>query len=185
MEVLLRLKNKLRSVFKVLRLTALVIALFYVFIFFHFYTTEVKEGLVDAGVVKEFTWHFKFIPFMGFQSAVVYPNIYLPGDVYEKFSSGEMNAWEESVLIHERIHIERQGVYEGGPLRWNVRYLTNKEFRFDEEIFAIKKQMIFLKDSGEVYDIDRKAKHFSGGAYLWLMSYDDAYVSLSDVWNNI
>ena len=44
----------------------------------------------------------------------------------------------DAILAHETVHIERQKAY--GTVKWICKYLTNAQFRLDEEIVAIQKE---------------------------------------------
>lgn len=47
------------------------------------------------------------------------------------------------VAVHEAVHLEQQ--QELGPEAWWKQYLTDPEFRFEQEVSAYREQMRFLK----------------------------------------
>lgn len=125
---------------------------------------------------------WSFIPYLHKDMASsIYPNIYLTEVEYEEYKNSKMSIWTRSVLIHENEHIKNWKKI--GYLKFPYLYLSNKSFRLEEELRAIKEQMIFLKHNGENYDIDRKAKQFSDQEYGNLMTYEEAYKTLEDLWN--
>jgi len=62
-----------------------------------------------------------------------YPNIYNP--------SGKVMF--EDIVEHEKAHLERQEKI--GVIEWYNKYITDQEFRLNEEIIAYSKQYYFLK----------------------------------------
>lgn len=54
------------------------------------------------------------------------PNIYVSG-------KPELSP---ALNTHEQVHLVRQQVYEGGAEAWWDRYLVDREFRLEEELFA-------------------------------------------------
>jgi len=77
---------------------------------------------------------------------------------------------------HEQVHSERQGEY---PEVWWYRYLTDKEFRLEEELVAYGEQLKFAKNNGvrgKLYDWAKEnmAQALSGELYGNLISYGEA-----------
>ena len=116
-------------------------------------------------------------------ATTIYPNIYLPEEMYSHYISGELSITESSVLLHERTHIERQGSY--GPIKWLFNYIFSRKFRLNEELFAIRKQMEFLALNGEDYDINKKASQFSSSTYLWVTTKEKAEKLLTQMWDDV
>lgn len=57
--------------------------------------------------IKKFPW--TIIPLLSTHTAhAIYPNIYLPKQVYEDLLSDDPKQKNVSVLIHEQTHIKRQ-----------------------------------------------------------------------------
>lgn len=140
--------------------------------------------MVTSNRIQVIPSWWKYIPLLGTEiTTAIYPNIYFPKEVYSNLLSKSPSILNQSILIHETVHIERQIAY--GVFKWNVRYLCDKKFRLEEELIAIKTQMLFLKRNNETYDCKRKAKHFSSSVYLWVLSYDKSLTLLTDLWNEI
>jgi hypothetical protein len=110
----------------------------------------------------------------------IYPNIYLPQEQYDEFTSEEMSLWLESVLIYEKAHLKRQEKMH--PLVLGIRYTFWKEFRLNEELLAIKEQMEFLKWRGGDYPIEEKVKQFSGKTYGHMTTEEEAREILTHLW---
>lgn len=127
--------------------------------------------------------YWSFLPFFHTEMASsIYPNIYLTESEYEEYKNNNISIWTKSVLIHEAEHIKNWKNL--GYLKFPYLYLFNKDFRLQEELRAIKTQMIFLKENNAPYDIERKALQFSGKEYGNLMTYEEAYTLLSETWLN-
>ena len=138
--------------------------------------------ILDAHVKMIPTW-WKFIPFLGVEIATtIYPYIYLPKDMYVDLISENPSILNMSVLIHEKVHIDRQ-IQHGSILLWNINYLLIPKFRLDEEIVAIREQMVFLKKHGKKYDYERKAQQFSSSTYLWVLPYKKSIELLMSLWS--
>jgi len=137
----------------------------------------VQDALPNHVITIPGWW--RYVPFIGTMAATIYPNVYLPVDMYTRFSEGSATFWDRSVLLHEEIHMMRQKT-EG--LAWHMRYLFLPEYRLTEELISIYIQMKYLKSQGEVYDTTRKAKHFASSAYLWVLSLETAQALLDDLW---
>lgn len=147
--------------------------------------TDVSDIVArTAGVVKKIPRWWKYVPFLNSGLAtVIYPHIYVPDAVYTDVIEGSPTVESLGILVHEQEHLRRQKIH--GPVGWNIRYLTSKKFRLQEELAAIKLQMIFLKQNGKTYDCERKARQFSSSAYLWLTKYKDAEVVLDELWSKV
>ncbi|MBP9803091.1 MAG: hypothetical protein KBD14_02170 [Candidatus Pacebacteria bacterium] len=156
---------------KILKNLAL-ITLIYI-TFSHFYGANIRA------IPK----YWKIIPLLHTEMASsIYPNIYLTKSEYQEYTNNNMSTWTKSVLIHEDEHIKNWKNL--GYLKFPYLYLFNKDFRLEEELRAIKTQMIFLKENNTPYDIKRKALQFSGKEYGNLMTYEEAYTLLSETWLN-
>lgn len=71
---------------------------------------------------------------------------------------------------HERVHIERQNHIEGGPDKWWELYLTDIDFRFNEELLAHRAEyQCFCKrhidQRKRVMFLDTLAKRLSSPLY--------------------
>jgi hypothetical protein len=127
---------------------------------------------------------WKYIPFLLTDIAsTVYPNIYLPQEIYNDVLSDNPSPDNLAIVIHEMTHLERQKATS--PLWWNLKYIVSKKFRLREELFAIANEMQYRVKNNLDYDIDRKARHFSSSVYGWAATYDDAQVFLGRLWQEI
>lgn len=68
-------------------------------------------------------------------------NIYAYGNTIYNPSGAEIPT---DIVFHETIHANRQ---KGNPELWWHKYLTDKEFRKEEELYAYYSQYQFLKRS--------------------------------------
>lgn len=124
---------------------------------------------------------WRFIPFLGTEVATtIYPNIYLPHEMFKNLSSAEPGVPETAVLLHEKIHIERQK--GAGVFMWHIKYIFSRSFRLREELAGIKVEMNYLKENGRVYNFERKAGQFSSSMYLWVLSYEKSLKVLHELW---
>lgn len=131
---------------------------------------------------KRFWWNL--IPVLTKYTAnAIYPNIYLPKEVYLNLSSKNPKPKYVSVLLHEQEHIRRQK--KMGWFKWGIKYVFNPKFRFDEELAAIKSSMKYLKKKGVKVDLERKARILLGYLYLWPVKYEVALKRLKTVWEEV
>ena len=89
-----------------------------------------------------------------------------------------------AVLIYEAVHLERQEEYPAGARQWKWNYLTSRSFRLGEELTGIRAEMEYRKQHGLEYDVERKARQFSSGTYLWAASYEQSLDFLKEIWNH-
>lgn len=68
------------------------------------------------------------------------------------------------IMAHEKVHSARQN---GNPAEWWVRYLTDKQFRLDEEIPAHRAEYAFLRDKLQMGRLQMKG--FRSGLDFHLM----------------
>ena len=118
---------------------------------------------------------------------VMYPPvIFLPDALYwrvKEKGEDDPDAW--AVIIHERAHLHRISKTFPilGPLIFGLRFLVaDKKFTLSEELYAIGEEMKYRKERGIPYDIERKARHFSGPLYRNLLSYEEAKRILTEEW---
>ena len=86
------------------------------------------------------------------------------------------------VIIHEVAHMGQQKKVK--PKKWIRRYLTEPQFRLDNELEAYKKQIKWLKvnvkDRNEIFGIrDESARHLSSALYGGIISYNEAMEELN------
>lgn len=103
--------------------------------------------------------------------------------MYDDLHSPHPSDESVSVYIHEHTHIERQ--IQDGILWWHLRYIFSRQFRLEEEMLAIHKEMIYRHEHKLTYNIARKAKHFSSSTYLWMLSYDASMELLRKQWQAV
>ncbi len=128
-------------------------------------------------IKKGFWW---FIPLLSKYTAnAIYPNIYLPEEVYINLESDNPKPRYVGTLIHEQSHIKRQK--EVGWLKWGMRYVFSSSFRYQEELAAIKEQVNYLRKQGVEYDVEKSARYLSGPLYLWCVSYEKAKEDLGSI----
>lgn len=110
----------------------------------------------------------------------IYPNIYIPREVYDNLRSSTPDKFLFSTIVHEQAHLERQR--KQGVLVFLMKYIIFPKFRFEEELFANKKQMVYLKEHEFEFPVEKRAKALSGWLYLWSVSYQRAYTLLKNAW---
>jgi len=138
---------------------------------------------IDFKKVRKIPKWWKCIPFLQVDmAATVYPYMYFPEDVFNDLHALDPNKHNLSIYIHEKVHLDRQ--VKHGPFAWNFKYIFSKKFRLEEELEAIRTQMIFLKQNSLGYDIDKKAKQFASSIYLWVLPRAEAKDTLTKLWNS-
>lgn len=113
----------------------------------------------------------------------IYPNIYVPKEMYENLCSDTPKPRWIAVLKHEQEHIKREKKI--GVIMFGLKYLFLPKFRFQEELIAIRTQMKYLKLSGEEYDTNKAATYISGWLYLWSVPYEYAKRVLDEAWREV
>lgn len=127
---------------------------------------------------------FKYIPALkDYTANSIYPWIFIPRDIYDDLKSDVPNDKHVALLIHESTHYKRQKSI--GWFKFGIKYLIFSEFRFNEELVAVKEAMKYLKSKKIKFDFDRKARHLSSHLYLWPVSKEYAEKQLRRVWNEI
>ena len=131
-------------------------------------------------VKKKPLW-WNLIPWLSsFTANAIYPNVYVPKNIYENLKGDNPDPQYISVLIHEETHLKRER--EIGWFIFGIKYLLLPKFRFNEELIAVKASMNYLKSQGLHCDLSKKAKYLSSWIYLWPVSYDYAKKELEKAW---
>ena len=86
----------------------------------------------------------------------------------------------KSLIAHEEVHSARQLKWSSIELWWNS-YLTNKAFRYEEELLAhqAEYQAIIGNRKFRKYQYKQIAKRLSSPLYGSMVSYDKALHSIS------
>lgn len=133
--------------------------------------------------VKPKNFFFNLFPFSKYTAMAIYPNIYFTKEAFQSLISNNPSPDYIAALKHEQTHIERQRTM--GWFKWGILYIFSSQFRFNEELAAIKSTMKQFKKEGLVFDIDKRARHLSNWTYLWCITYDEAKFKLHDAWSKI
>lgn len=134
--------------------------------------------------IKPKSGFWQYIPWLStFTANAIYPNIYLPQQVYDDLLKENPEPKNVSVLIHEQTHLKRQK--EMGWLIFGLKYLFFPKFRFNEELIAIKESMKYLKKKNITCDTERRARFLSSWIYLWPVSYEYAKEELDKAWESV
>ena len=104
--------------------------------------------------------------------------IYLRDAVWEDYQSGNPKPETLATIKHEQTHIDR-------GLRVFARYWLDRHFRFQEELAATREEMKVLRKHAKPFDIDKRARDWSGAWYLWCTKYDTAKQKLEKMWAEI
>ena len=124
---------------------------------------------------------WSIVPFLAkFTANAIWPNIYLPREVYDNLKSNNPRPKWVAVLKHEQEHLKREK--EIGPIMFGVKYLFSSKIRFEEELIAIEAGMKYLKSAGEPFDTDKSARFLSSWLYLWPVPYEEAKRRLDKLW---
>jgi hypothetical protein len=109
--------------------------------------------------------------------------IFLSKHVYDNLSTANPKPKYIAHLAHEQTHLRRQK--EMGLIRFIFKYLTSPQFRFYEELEAIKEQIKVYKEHNIQFDIEKSAKSLSGHLYFWAVSYKYAERELENAWKSL
>ncbi len=127
---------------------------------------------------------FDWIPLLGKSTAnSIGPFIFIPTKIYIDLKSENPNPKHIALLIHEETHRKRQK--QIGFLKFGMKYLFNSNFRFQEELIAVKEAMKYLKKNKIKFDFDKNSKFLSSYVYLWPVSKKYAEKELKRVWNEL
>jgi hypothetical protein len=107
--------------------------------------------------------------------------IYLPKETFEDLCSENPSLQNIGILKHEETHLK--SCKEMNLLQYLLKYLTNKNFRLQEELKAYKEQFKYLKKHDLKYDLENVARKLSGKQYFWLTSYEKAKLLLDQAWS--
>lgn len=107
--------------------------------------------------------------------------VYLRDSLWHDYISGDPSPRTLSIITHEETHIKRLG----SDIKNQIKYWTDPNFRFQEELAAIREEMKVLKSYNEEFTIDERAKNLSGAAYLWCTDYETATKELESIWREI
>ncbi|MFA7285902.1 MAG: hypothetical protein WC011_03590 [Candidatus Paceibacterota bacterium] len=140
-----------------------------------------KSKNIDFKFIRKIPFWWEYFPFLSIDMArTIYPYIYFPKDIFIDLQSESPKDLNFSILIHEKVHIDRQEKL--GILKWNIFYLFSKKFRLNEEIVAILEQMKYMKSKNLSYDFAKKARQFSSSTYLWMIPYERGLDLLNNLW---
>jgi len=102
--------------------------------------------------------------------------IFAYGDTLYNPDRGIIN---QDQIVHEEVHAAQHAAFPGGPAAWWVRYLTDKQFRLNEELQAYQYQYRWAEEN--IKDRNTRAKflwaiasQLSHPAYGKLISHSDA-----------
>ena len=144
-----------------------------------------NEKTIYKGIdVKERPW-FIFLHKKG-RGATFLGRIYLRKDLFKDYLAGSPSVETISVLEHETTHFLNSGgknVFKS--IVHNLCYWLFPNFRFDEELRAIKSEMKVLKTNNQTFDIEKRAKFLSSFYYLYSSSYQRAHQELTRLWNEV
>ena len=107
--------------------------------------------------------------------------IFLRTKQYRDYLSEDPKPETIAVLEHEYTHFKRLG----SSLRNLIKYWTKREFRFQEELVAIRQEMKTLKQNRRVFDTGKRAKMLSGFGYFWCTNYETAKQRLDKMWEEV
>ena len=126
----------------------------------------------------------RLIPWLSSYTALAFfSRIYVSEKIFNDLNSNNPNPESIAILKHEKTHVRRQK--EIGSLKFGFKYFFSPQFRFQEELIAIRESMKHLKKNGIKFDINKSAKFLSSWLYLWAIPYDEAKKKLEKTWNEI
>lgn len=129
--------------------------------------------------VKQRPVLFDYLPEFLRPAFTIYPNIYLPPEVYQDLLGDNPLPASRATLAHEQVHWERQRAL--GIPRYGARYLLARQFRYNEELAAIKPQMQLLSDANCKFDIADRAQRLASIEYLWCVEYNKAVRDMTNL----
>lgn len=124
-------------------------------------------------------FYFAWLPWFSGPACTIYPYIYMPKGVYKELVSATPAASALATLAHEQVHWQRQK--DMGIVRYGLRYVFGRQFRYQEELLAIRAQIKVLKEHGLDFDMQDRARRLSGAEYAWCVSFSRAMVDLTHI----
>ena len=96
--------------------------------------------------------------------------VFTYGDtIYTPIVTSELSL---DLIAHEEIHCKQQG---NDPRGWWIEYLSNPQFRLEEEIMAYRRQWQIIKGSPDQYmRFHLIAKDLSSPMYGSIITYEEA-----------
>lgn len=134
-------------------------------------------------VIQKIPWYWNLNPFLWgkAKAGAGYPNrVFLSRQLIEEVLSGDISVETLGTIEHEKYHLKR--FVEVGYQSFKWQYLFSKKFRLEEELAADEARVIFLKKNGGSFNLGKRARLLSGSLYLWMISYEDAYKMLQELW---
>ena len=98
----------------------------------------------------------------------LFGTVYLPKGLRERLSGTPRL---DDILDHEAIHVARQHAH--GMVRWHLRYVFDRRFRWREERAAYHSSLTRMRDRGDVLgdeQRDRLAAELASRKYLFMTS---------------
>lgn len=130
--------------------------------------------------IKQAPKWWKYFPYLKIlKGCLFFKWIYLRNDIYSNLQSDIPDDRNYSVLLHEMKHLERMKFL--GMFRFGFQYIFSRKHRLEEELLAIREQIIYLKSKNLEYDIDWSARTLAGWPYLWCTSYENAKKRLEEI----
>lgn len=109
--------------------------------------------------------------------------IYLRHEIYHNLISDHPTHKNIALLIHEQSHYH--SLQSRGLIPFTFRYILTRSGRFAEELAAYTKQIRYLKQHGQTYNLKSVAQLLSSGPYyFWCTDYDTALAKLQQAWDN-
>lgn len=118
-----------------------------------------------------------------YRGTAFYDFVLLGGSILKDLKSTNPKPESVGVLLHELEHYKRMRKLPRWSFAW--KYMTNKQFRFEEEMAADRTQLAYLKEAGFKYDFKKRARRLSGIIYRWCVNYDTALERLEKLWGEV
>ena len=127
---------------------------------------ERNERLMYEGMVVRVIprWMSILLYFQQPKGCTLGSTIYLCPEYFKHLTRGRPPGWLEAVLVHEGVHMERARAH--GRIRFFAKYLLRRQFRFEEELAAIREELLVRYRYGETFDLNDRAEKLSGYHYL-------------------
>lgn len=121
----------------------------------------------------------KITGFFYYSAQAIGNTVFVPESLYKELMENKIDVTNEAILIHENTHLEEQRKL--GLSKWLIKYLLNKNFRYEQELIANKAELRYLTKKGVDTNklIKSRAKAISGWRYLWAERYEVIHRELS------
>jgi len=146
--------------------------------------SQSKELTYKGIKIKKIPWFLWFVFNPRKRWGMAYHSqIYVSPKVYNYLITNSPDPLSIALLEHEITHLKRKR--QLGESNHSRKYLLSRSFRFQEELIADRAMMLYLKKRNLPFPIEKRAKKISSVLYFSMISYSEAKLKLTKMWNTL